>query len=126
MNSLRDTPIGQILRLTGFRSQLLFPEEQEGFQPTHVVRAKGDIENQQVVTANAPLESKEPAGSFPDGVLEPVDASTGSTLDMEKLRTKVGGDEALLVDWYHNDDPWNPRNWSARKKAWVTVVITYR
>jgi hypothetical protein len=125
MNSLRDTPVGQILRRTGFKSQLLCPEEQEGFQPTQVLHAKGDIENQQIVSTTPSSEYKESATPLPNGVLEAADASAGSSLNMEKIRTKDGEMEALIVDWYDEKDAANPRNWSTRKKAWVTLVITY-
>lgn len=29
-----------------------------------------------------------------------------------------------LVDWYGPKDPENPRNWSARRKIWVTALVT--
>lgn len=35
-------------------------------------------------------------------------------------RTKDG---LILVDWYYNDDPMNPHNWSNRKRLAVSTII---
>ncbi|CDR88988.1 related to FLR1-Putative H+ antiporter involved in multidrug resistance [Sporisorium scitamineum] len=32
-------------------------------------------------------------------------------------------DDNIIVGWYGDDDPENPRNWSSRKKAFVTFLI---
>ncbi|GAC95985.1 cycloheximide resistance protein [Pseudozyma hubeiensis SY62] len=32
-------------------------------------------------------------------------------------------DDRIIVGWYGDDDPENPRNWSSRKKAFVTFLI---
>jgi MFS transporter, DHA1 family, multidrug resistance protein len=125
MNSLRDTPIGQLLRATGFKSHLLFPEEQEGFGPKHVTVVKGGSETHEAVASEHSASDTEKAESGPNGVLGANDTSTGSSLNLEKLKSKDGDNEALIVDWYDDKDPANPRNWSIRKKTWVTVVICF-
>ena len=80
--------------------------------------------------------------------LEPIEksATIDTYIDLEKVQTQADLDRALtaatakktrtrpilptrtadgavLVDWYTTDDPANPQNWSAGKKAFVTLQI---
>lgn len=50
------------------------------------------------------------------------------TLSAQKLKSCVIAptkteDGTILVDWYTTDDPTNPQNWPAWKKAWVLLQL---
>lgn len=50
-----------------------------------------------------------------------VEASAG---ELEKaLEAEIQHGDYILVDWYNDDDPENPRNWSFRKRAFVLFEI---
>lgn len=117
MNALRDTPIGQVLRLTGLKRQLLFPEELEGSHPAAATHFTGEVENQKSPTREEHAKALAPAAQHE------LDVRLGSGLDPSKISTNEGEQDALLVDWDGPKDPANPKNWSSRKKAWVVVVI---
>jgi DHA1 family multidrug resistance protein-like MFS transporter len=108
MNFVRETPLGDLLRAIGFQSQLLFPEEVDGFLPEHNGSPssfeKADIEMQV-------SHSKDSHSS--DDELSP------------KATKADEGPDVILVEWYGADDTANPQNWSPAKKAWVTLVIWY-
>jgi DHA1 family multidrug resistance protein-like MFS transporter len=48
--------------------------------------------------------------------------------EMEKTKSipivpRTTKDGAILVDWYHSDDPENPQNWSKWRRGMVTFII---
>lgn len=59
---------------------------------------------------------------------QPADAEKGQGLELQLMRSAAiapqkTADGIVFVDWYTNDDPANPQNWSCRKKAFVIFVL---
>ncbi|EST09266.1 Major facilitator superfamily [Kalmanozyma brasiliensis GHG001] len=52
-----------------------------------------------------------------------VSESKTESSPSEKSTSSTTTDETIIVGWYGDDDPENPRNWSPRKKASVTFLI---
>jgi DHA1 family multidrug resistance protein-like MFS transporter len=103
---IRDAPIGQIARyLTGNRV-LLYPEELPGFV--------------------CPLSFND-RNSHQQSESSSTNTATPSTNDIEpgasnQVKEKTAS-SPYLVDWYSDNDPENPQNWSGWRKAFVTFQI---
>ncbi|KAJ9256541.1 hypothetical protein DTO207G8_2544 [Paecilomyces variotii] len=98
---VRDAPFGQILRFVSNRRFARYPEDEPDFQlPAHYAQAIGCASNSNVAPSTSPNGDPEIARA--------------SEKDSSPLR---------LVTWYSDDDPDNPQNWSAGKKAWVSIVL---
>lgn len=124
MSFIRETPVGDFLRRCGLRTHFKFPEEHDDFQ---------------VRTTQEPLTEKSPIGAPSDGLATPeseVPTTLESSSELDDLPKKEPVADAAfasstdsvdadphIVDWYHDADPANPRNWSGIKKFWVTFVI---
>ncbi|OAL49309.1 MFS general substrate transporter [Pyrenochaeta sp. DS3sAY3a] len=105
---LHDTPVAGLLRRVGFRKHLPFPEEREEFNLAAVSGSWHTIgsreQNSQRSDTIPPYES---TAAFPS-------------------RPECGnGNEVIIVDWYGDNDPANPLNWSTWKKAMVILTINY-
>ena len=140
MESIRDTPLGQVLRAVGLKHSLCYPEEVPGFIPPHMGKLVSDSRDNSTskslpntVMENGRLE-KETESSLPVPVSAAmVENFNHSMLTQEtglppaNLESKTVASEAeiVVVDWYNHEDedPANPRNWSALKKAWVTLIV---
>lgn len=97
MSFIRETPLGDVLRMLGASESLQHPESVPGFLPkshTH----HSDSESEIKVLAQSAEENGQHVKET---------------------------DDVVLVDWYDDEDSANPRNWAARKKAWVAFVILY-
>lgn len=121
MLALRDAPIGQLLRSIGLKHYFNFPEKVEEFRSKLVE----DLEKQ-IGTVAQPSSS---GSTSPEPSEEIKEASTAespeSNVDHNNTEARPHGDDVLLVGWYGPEHPGNPRNWSGRKKDWVTRVIWY-
>lgn len=111
MDTVRESPLGQLLReITGNRI-LLYPEEKPGFVPSKSAETKYQIESKQSLDGNSIITPALTSDFPPD-----VNSDGAHTRDETKN----------IVDWYGPDDPANPRNWSLWKKRFVTFQIWYR
>lgn len=156
--TMRDAPLGQLLRLVSgnrfFRYQEELPDFQlplglahRGKEPIQDDTGASSLPSQtssdQKNNLNKDLEKAEShhsAGS--QSPVEPIDSSlrrltTTSTrerleqdleLDVQRtvsrpIQPHVTNDGKILVTWYTTDDPENPRNWSQKKKSWVSFLI---
>ncbi|CDM38175.1 hypothetical protein DTO013E5_8720 [Penicillium roqueforti] len=108
MDTVRESPLGQLLReITGNRI-LLYPEEKPGFVPSKSAETKYQIESKQSLDGNSIITPALTSDFPPD-----VNSDGAHTRDETKN----------IVDWYGPDDPANPRNWSLWKKRFVTFQI---
>ncbi|KKA23376.1 Synaptic vesicle transporter SVOP-like transporter [Rasamsonia emersonii CBS 393.64] len=55
---------------------------------------------------------------------QPAKRRSSSSLASKDVSAAKDSNFAALVDWYGPNDPENPRNWSARRKIWVTALVT--
>lgn len=111
MDTVRESPLGQLLRAITGNRVLLYPEEKPGF----VTSADPDETRHQV-------ESKQSLGG--DSAIPPaptLDSPPDSSSDGLHAQDEIKN----IVDWYGSDDPANPRNWSTWKKRFVTFQIWY-
>ncbi|KAL4938791.1 hypothetical protein BDV06DRAFT_214830 [Aspergillus oleicola] len=92
---VRDSPLGQCLRLATGRKVARYPEEQPGFE-----LPVGYLDSCQPRTGSS---------------------SNGETYqDSEKSFNEA---PIVVVGWYGPDDPDNPYNWSFGKKLWVALIL---
>ena len=107
---LRDTPLGHFIRLLGGRTLLRFPEEDDGFsipqnlQPNFPTTVKSDGINEKCGSIETPENHQ---ASF------------------TALESEGCASSSSPVTWYSADDPENPKNGSAWKKAMVYIVISF-
>jgi hypothetical protein len=104
---LKETPIGQFLRLAGYSPQWLqYPEEQPGFEP----RQSTIILEHAVKSDSHDLEK-------PEKITSSVQYAAADSSDSKDI---------ILVTWRGEQDPANPRNWSQGKKKWtLSIVLLY-
>jgi DHA1 family multidrug resistance protein-like MFS transporter len=131
----RDSALGQIFRLLGWRTFLRYPEEDpnfvlpEGFQldaPSSAFIAPE--ENSERLRAQIQLEDVEAHTDSLDSSLPRQASSEQPEHEKEEslvLRPTKTKDGKILVTWYTTDDTENPQNWSSIKKLWVTSLIEY-
>lgn len=105
---IRDAPIGQIARYVTGNRVLLYPDEQPGFQCPSSFNDK------------SPNQSRDSGASSSN-------TATPSNHDLEAVTSRQGAEKEIpspyLVDWYNDQDPENPQNWSGAKKGFVTFQI---
>ncbi|EXJ61179.1 uncharacterized protein A1O5_11971 [Cladophialophora psammophila CBS 110553] len=95
---LRDTPLGQLIRLVSGGRLLKYTEDGNGLEM---------LRNRRLQHADRTTQA-------------PVNAEA----DPEVLAKKgTNADDLVLVDWYSPTDPENPRNFSTAKKLWTSFII---
>ncbi|OAK99024.1 MFS general substrate transporter [Phaeosphaeriaceae sp. SRC1lsM3a] len=134
---IRDTAFGHIVRLVTRNKVFQYPEERDheiwkkyanqeksGNMARH--GAVGPPENSENETAPELASAqgvrdreRDSRSSSQTQVAEGVNAASGVRVDPEKGRDKH------VIDWYGDDDPQNPRNWSRAKKFFVTFEICF-
>lgn len=112
--SLIDTPFGQFLRYIGFKSYLRYPEEMSNFQtPTFTVL---DVDVAPSEDLKTEVEQKRK--------MSEVSVKLGAP-EQDTIRriSSKNITSAIIVSWYAEDDPENPRNWSKLKKRWTIFIM---
>lgn len=152
-NLLRDSPIGGIIRYVTRRRYLKYPEEVEGFEipwekdfkdgptePEKDIAALEDpekeadeLESQGTTTAvptpaisgtttpgheAADVEQGHPITETESNAIQPKKTNESNIIQPKRTNNGI-----ILVDWYTDDDPANPQNWSTGKKSWVAFLI---
>ncbi|KAF5694112.1 H+ antiporter FLR1 [Fusarium denticulatum] len=127
-DTVRDAPLGQILRFVTNNRLFKYPEEQPEFE---LPAAWNDILN----TAN--LRTAFHTGTdTPSTIVNPTsDQNTIEGLDLEGKGRDTGGpthttpnvteNGVILVDWYSDQDPANPQNWSNLRRALIGLIICF-
>jgi MFS transporter, DHA1 family, multidrug resistance protein len=144
---LRDSALGQTFRLLTRRKRLAYPEEDETFQLPSGNGQVGKGNVSPVTKLSISPSSSFERSNFVKRDEEAVDSlshehslntrcnqeqriertTTCNTGDQtRRMETKPNETKAsyMIVDWYCEDDPENPQNWSSGKKAWVAAQIT--
>ncbi|CAG7939666.1 unnamed protein product [Penicillium nalgiovense] len=108
MDTIRESPLGQLLRaVTGSRI-LLYPEEKPRFVLPANLEEKGQ-----------PIESDQSLSDSPITPAPTPYSPPGANSEREHTQDETNN----IVGWYGPDDPLNPRNWSSWKKRLVTFQI---
>ncbi|KAK4937461.1 hypothetical protein LTR10_021913 [Elasticomyces elasticus] len=136
LDTFRDAPLGQLIRLITRNKFLLHPEEREGFQFPKLVTGEPINQTSGETTERAatldedaaPLELSMERQMSQEYSRERLEID--EELDLEKTKSRPislqkSKDGFVLVDWYTTDDPENPQNWSQRKKIFVLTQICF-
>ena len=124
---LRDSSLGQIIRLLFGRKVLPYADERLGFQlPSHYTTVLRDETKSDSLSSESGPELTPPVDRVPD--LEIPEQKEG--LDLERTRSLPivpvkTSDGVVLVDWWTTDDPEDPQNWPQWKKLIVLLQISY-
>ena len=149
-DTIRDAPVGQIIRWVTRNKYFQYPEEQAGFElplsyvtalnisekPTswtasrttsdtpasleRVSTRTSQTENELVLTRT---KSRSETQNFTEERLEiDQELALERTKSLPIAPTKTA-DGNILVDWYTTDDPANPQNWSNMKRGLIAFLI---
>lgn len=98
---IRDSAVGQILRILSKRRVFPYPEDYRAQNIIHPVQDR-----------NVPFERQtQSREKIPDWIEERL-----SKFDKTK-------DGITIVSWYSGDDSDNPQNWTLKKKLWTALVL---
>ena len=151
MDTIRDAPLGQIIRLITRNKFLPYPEEVPDFKVPYDLaglgkEARAGSESPSRLDRPTEIVDLEQADAIPpakdvddlgDVVSDrhPVAGSeksgephTGREITAQpswgqSIRPHTTNDGKILVTWYSSDDPENPQQWSSTKKAWTGSLI---
>jgi DHA1 family multidrug resistance protein-like MFS transporter len=123
---IRDAPLGSAIRFLTGNKYLQSIEELPGFEfrlsqntipeKKDAPKASSDESEQDIpVVAEKDLEAQKHALATP-----PLQVSATETKPDLGLESDI-----IIVDWYSQDDPENPQNWTDGKKAFTTLLIWY-
>ncbi|KAG0649458.1 Caffeine resistance 5 [Hyphodiscus hymeniophilus] len=131
---VRDAPMGQLVRFFTKNRLFKYPEEQPNFKlPEPWIRimdhADNDITPQDKIATSSTdsVSNAEQEG----GEVSDVNNATQSALESNEfaeekpthLTPKVSHAGTILVDWYSEDDPANPYNWSDLRRGLLALII---
>lgn len=124
---LRDAPFGQLVRYFTNNRYFQYPEEQGRPLPDTWVELIHSlaIDSKQLPPSTEAISRSSTATTISNAEAR-LEANEHPEIEKTKstpitpTRTKDG---AILVDWYHTDDPENPHNWSNGKRALISIVI---
>jgi DHA1 family multidrug resistance protein-like MFS transporter len=141
---VRESPLGQVIRILSRNRLLKYPEEQPGFKIPQAYLTQLSSDKPRHLAAN---HDSTDFDDSPERDIEELSIrwtkSRAETMPYSNERLRVEQDLAIqrtqtipivpaktadnivLVDWYTTDDPANPQNWSRAKKAWVTFVMCF-
>ncbi|SCV38501.1 related to FLR1-Putative H+ antiporter regulated by yAP-1 and involved in multidrug resistance [Fusarium fujikuroi] len=128
LNTIRDAPLGQILRFVTNNRLFKYPDEYPEFE---LPAAWNDILNSADVRTVCHTGTDTPStivNPIPDqNIMEGQDLeSKVSDADGPADTTpNVTENGIILVDWYSDQDPENPQNWSSLRRALVGLIICF-
>lgn len=150
-DTIRDAPVGQMIRWATGNKYFRYPEEKPGFElPTTYTAAMNSSEKHpspvpSPTSSNTPAtmeriatktsqddlkalslirtKTREETQNFSEERLEiDQELALERTKTIPILPTKTA-DGNILVDWYTTDDPANPQNWSNTKRGLIAFLI---
>lgn len=145
-SSFADTPVGRLINNVSSGSLLKKPDQEASFKLPSSLLTEQSIKSDEHTLCTPPSEKEnEQQISSPESKIEEEDVeanlsggndiarvlSNGASIIREKSRNlvkplpqvQVNDKDTIVVDWYGDDDPENPVNWSKAKKILVTVCI---
>lgn len=141
---IRESAMGQLLRLFSIRGVLSYPEESRDFKLPSTYNAYVDNVEHSSSSSNEGAEKlakqDDKEADNPDDievaptVLHPYTSRDQSLARTQTITSEAGvdaeeivptrtNDGLILVTWYCPLDPANPQNWSSGKKLFVTAQI---
>ncbi|PCG89033.1 Major facilitator superfamily domain, general substrate transporter [Penicillium occitanis (nom. inval.)] len=128
---VRDAPLGQLLRYFTNNRLFQYPEEHPGFELpeawVHMLSNAGLPETKHngsnTPSTVATLRSDQNAISDTTGEKPDVESGYVSEDKTSYMTPKMANDGIILVDWYSDQDPANPQNWSSLRRALISLVI---
>lgn len=122
LDTLRDAPLGQIIRYVTGDRVLLYPEERPDFElPKSYTDSTPQDSSANVSGATTPQNADEiNLERQLTNTEHPAERLASIPVAITPSRLKDG---TILVDWYTTDDPENPQAWTASKKAFVALQI---
>jgi len=109
MDYVRDAPLGHAIRFITGNKIFQYPEELPGFE---------------FLTQPESLSEKGGVNKVStDESEQDVEAQKHKKNESQELAARTTATDVTFVDWYGEDDPENPRNWTSGKKAWTTLMI---
>lgn len=128
LNTIRDAPLGQILRFATNNRLFKYPDEYPEFE---LPAAWNDILNSADVRTVCHTGTDTPStivNPIPDqNIMEGQDLES-KVLDADgpaDTTPNVTENGIILVAWYSNQDPENPQNWSSLRRALVGLIICF-
>ncbi|KAH9892942.1 MFS transporter [Xylariomycetidae sp. FL2044] len=130
---VRDTIFSHVLRLLTGGRVFKYPEEVD----PSIWKKYVDAEKSANIARYGQTTAVPEGGDGEEDVVNDDGRESGSTLatrvDTDVLRNGIPnrtvdpekGKDYFIVDWYGNEDPENPRNWSRPKKFFVTFEICF-
>ncbi|KAG7409466.1 Caffeine resistance protein 5 [Fusarium oxysporum f. sp. rapae] len=127
-STIRDAPLGQILRFVTNNRLFKYPEERPDFEiPAAWSRLLSEADLGHVCHTGT---------ETPFTIVNPTsDQNTIEGPDIESKTIDYNGDidaapnatenGVILVDWYSDQDPANPQNWSNLRRALVGLIICF-
>ncbi|KAF3403274.1 Caffeine resistance protein 5 [Talaromyces pinophilus] len=128
---VRDAPLGQLLRYFTNNRLFQYPEEHPGFELpeawVHMLSNAGLPETKHngsnTPSTVATLRSDQNTISDTTGEKPDVESGYVSEDKASYMTPKMANDGIILVDWYSDQDPANPQNWSSLRRALISLVI---
>jgi MFS transporter, DHA1 family, multidrug resistance protein len=117
-DTIRESPFGQIARFVTGRKVFLYPEEKGDFGDLKLFSAGNEFQNSGAILSTEVTNSHIMKNDG-DEELDHHDKPNAT------LRPNFTKDGILLVEWYGENDPANPQNWSSKKKAFVAFQICF-
>ncbi|GAA5855523.1 hypothetical protein JCM8547_007870 [Rhodosporidiobolus lusitaniae] len=119
---VRDSTFGQIVNALSRGKLCPYPDQRLGYSvPECYLRSASLPEAIDASrAAPSPVPDRANAASCSSSFPSPVDIEKQSPLRLEQGSAR----HPFLVTWNGDDDPDNPRNWSAHKKVYVTIIIS--
>ena len=129
---LHDCPLKHLLCAFGMRKYLALPDDAPTFEPNfgtiHLGSQNNDSLGPVPQIGLLSFEVNDNMLDSPGSYLPFEDRNTTFPTNSTCPKTKrpdINDSRTLLVDWYHDQDDENPRNWSPHRKIWITSVIWY-
>lgn len=134
---IRESALGQIIRLISRNKLLRHPEEEPDFQNPYDKPVHEDRPSENPTGSNGESGSSTLSEGTINEAAKPTQPEDTDKVDIEKAETDqphssgeslvfgkvVTSTGHILVTWYTTDDPANPQNWSSRKKGFVSCLI---
>jgi DHA1 family multidrug resistance protein-like MFS transporter len=128
---IRDAPLGQLLRYCTKNRLLQYPEERPDFKLPDTLQKsiQNDSLRSTPHTASATSSTIGNPHSEQDTINEAgtiipeVESNNPGERDTKPEAVNAVGNGTVLVDWYSEEDPANPHNWSHLRRFFVGSLI---
>lgn len=129
---VRDAPLGQVVRFFTKNRLFKYPEEQPNFKlPEPWIRimnyADHDItpQDKTAISSSASISNQEgrETSDVNNATQPALESGEFAEEKPTHLTPEVSHASTILVDWYSEDDPANPHNWSDLRRGLLALII---